>query len=83
MSTPSFATVDEYFDHQRRAVRRWEAVFISLLWGIIAVLLVLSLTAYDGAVQGYPGRGVLGEAVCPAGQHVDAYGTHGIAVCVK
>ena len=47
------------------------------------VLSLLLLSACDGDVQGYPGRGSLGEAVCPAGQHVDAYGTHGVAVCVN
>ncbi|MCU0503162.1 MAG: hypothetical protein MUC51_15620 [Anaerolineae bacterium] len=78
----SFATVDEYLTHERRAVRRWETIF-NLLWLALAVLLALTLTACDGEVQGYPGRGAMGEAVCPAGQHVDAYGTHGVAVCVK
>lgn len=47
---------------------------------LIALLL---LSACEGDVQGYPGRGAMGEAVCPAGQHVDAYGTHGVAVCVN
>jgi hypothetical protein len=47
------------------------------------VLSLLLLSACEGEVQGYPGRGAMGEATCPAGQHVDAYGTHGVAVCVN
>jgi hypothetical protein len=82
MSTTSFATVEEYLTHQRRAVRRWESIF-TLFWAGIAVLLALSLSGCDGDVQGYPTNGVLGEAVCPAGQHVAPYGGNGVVVCVK
>lgn len=50
---------------------------------LAALVLLLLLSACEGEVQGYPGRGAMGEAVCPAGQHVDAHGTHGVAVCVN
>ena len=42
MST-SFATVEEYLSHERRAVRRWQTVFTAL-WIVIVLLLVFATT---------------------------------------
>lgn len=49
---------------------------------IIALLLLAAfLAACDGDIASYPTSGAMGEAVCPPGQHVAAYGDHGVIVC--
>jgi predicted small secreted protein len=48
---------------------------------IIALLALALMLAACGDPTGWAGRDVDGSAVCPAGQHVIAYGPSGIPAC--
>ena len=48
---------------------------------VILMILLGSLLSACEKQAGWADRGVMGEATCPGGQHVIAYGPSGIPAC--